>query len=194
MRRWRQRAWSGGWRSMRRTLYGPDRRRGAVNAARVMAYLLVAKFVFVDVLANAVNSSPVTAEPVFNLQVAVAVILLALLGIVALRRPEINTSGKSGLVALGLLLIVGSAEIDRYAVQQTAGPTWIVRQVGWSVYWGVLAIITLGIGFISRSKRLRVAALVLLAVTLLKLVLVDMAGAGTGWRILSFLGLVRCCC
>ncbi|HEX8322468.1 MAG TPA: DUF2339 domain-containing protein, partial [Tepidisphaeraceae bacterium] len=38
-------------------------------------------------------------------------------------------------------------------------------------------------------RPLRFATLGLLGVTLLKLTLVDLAGAGTGWRILSFLGL-----
>lgn len=88
-----------------------------------------------------------------------------------------------------LLIVIGSIEIDRYAMLQTSGPEWIVRQVGWSIFWAVMAVLCLVVGFVWRLTPVRVGSLALLAVTLIKVTIVDLSGAGTGWRILSFLGL-----
>ncbi len=88
-----------------------------------------------------------------------------------------------------VLLMVGSVELDHYARQQTAGPEWIVRQVGWSIFWAVCGVAFVILGFSSHNRVLRIFALSLLGLTLLKVTLIDLSGAGTGWRILSFIGL-----
>jgi len=88
-----------------------------------------------------------------------------------------------------LLLLVGTVELDHYAHDQSAGPVWIVRQVGWSVFWAACGVFYIILGFIIGDRPLRYFALGLLGLTLLKVTLVDLSGAGTGWRILSFIGL-----
>ncbi len=88
-----------------------------------------------------------------------------------------------------LLLLVGTVELDHYAHDQSAGPVWIVRQVGWSVFWAACGVVYIILGFIIGDRPLRYFALGLLGLTLLKVTLVDLSGAGTGWRILSFIGL-----
>ena len=174
---------------LRQSLVRPENRDNVWRAARVAAVLLAVKFAVVDVVAPALADAAPSPPAVLNLQVAVGMALIAV--VAGLARPTADTRGDplAGLFVLGLLLLTGSAEIDRYALRQTDAPAWIVRQVGWSIYWGVLAVATLLTGFATGGKRLRVAALVLLAVTLLKVILLDMAGVGTGWRIVSFLGL-----
>jgi hypothetical protein len=88
-----------------------------------------------------------------------------------------------------LVLCIGCVEIDRYALTQTAGPVWIVRQVGWSIWWAIASVICLVAGFAWKARHARLFALALLGATLIKIVAVDLSGAGTGWRILSFIGL-----
>ncbi len=88
-----------------------------------------------------------------------------------------------------MVLLAGSVEIDRYARLQNSGPEWIVRQVGWSIYWAILGVTSVVIGFASRDRSLRIFGLVVLGATLIKVTIVDLSGAGTGWRILSFIGL-----
>lgn len=56
------------------------------------------------------------------------------------------------------------------------------------MYWGLYAIICIVAGFAIPTAVLRFAGLGLLGITLLKIVFVDLATAGTGWRILSFIG------
>jgi uncharacterized membrane protein len=97
--------------------------------------------------------------------------------------------GLCGALVPILLIVIGSVEIDRYAATSAGGPEWIVRQVGWSVWWTLVAAGCLVAGFAARSAGYRYAALALLGVTLLKVVVIDLSGAGTGWRILSVVGM-----
>ena len=96
--------------------------------------------------------------------------------------------------ALTWVWLLGTLYIDTYAanavgvVRGDFGHN-VIRQTGWSVWWGMFAVGLVVGGFVSRAKGLRVAGLVLLGVTLLKVTLVDLSGAGTGWRIVSFIGL-----
>jgi len=158
----------------------------------VLALVLSGKYVIFDVLVNYTNHGTVAAQIGLNLSTLAGVAVLVLLSaaIALARRSGVATfAERCALVVPLLLLVIGSAEIDRYAVAQSAGPAWIVRQVGWSIYWAALAIVMLVIGFARHLKALRVAALGLLGVTLLKVTLIDLSTAGSGWRILSFLGL-----
>lgn len=118
-------------------------------------------------------------------------LIAAAMTLFALTRPlrSAQSIGVLSVALLGVAVLIASEEVSRYAVRQTGGPEWIVRQVGWSIAWSVLAVAALVIGFLGHHRPLRLVALGLLGVTLLKVVLIDMAGAGTGWRILSFLAL-----
>jgi uncharacterized membrane protein len=91
-----------------------------------------------------------------------------------------------------LLLLIqsdGSVEIYRFAARQATGNESTIRQAGWSIWWSFFAIATVILGFARHAATLRIFGLALFGLTLLKVVLVDLAGAGTGWRIVSFVGL-----
>jgi uncharacterized membrane protein len=98
-------------------------------------------------------------------------------------------------VLLGLWLV--SVEIDRYfdaraaAAATTAAATEFVRakQVALSIVWSVYAIGCVAAGFAMRVAGLRYFGLGLFALTVGKVMVVDLQWLQTGYRILSFLGL-----
>ena len=86
----------------------------------------------------------------------------------------------------------GSVVVDAmFATAQ--GRQWtepgLAEQVALSVWWAVAAAAAVAAGFGRRLPDLRYVGLGLFAVTLLKVVAVDLAGVAAGWRVLSFLGL-----
>ncbi len=83
-----------------------------------------------------------------------------------------------------LLLFTGTLEIERLFA--SAAP--FARQVGFSIYWAAFAVALVIAGFQLRKPHLRYYALTLYAITLAKVMLIDLAGIGTGYRILSFIG------
>ena len=179
-------AWTG---ELQLTITTDTVRRDVVRCCRLLAYVLAVKFVVVDVLNVAATWPKVDAALLWNLRTLVLGAVVALVVWADRARGDLARGPGTGLIVLGLLLFTGTAEIDRYADRQTDSPPWIVRQVGWSIYWSALAGVSLVLGFVRRRRPLRLAALGLLAVTLVKVTLVDLAGVDTGWRILSFLGL-----
>ncbi len=97
------------------------------------------------------------------------------------------------LVLIGLLgLWLGSLELDRFFAPEMgrlAANTAMARQTALSIYWGLYAIATVAVGFAWRSSVCRYAGLALLAITLGKVLTVDMAGVRYVYRVLSFLGM-----
>ena len=84
-----------------------------------------------------------------------------------------------------------SFEVDRYVTGHAdvfADPG-LARHMGWSILWAVYAAGLIVVGFAVRRAVLRYAAMAILAVTLVKVFLVDMAGVNAIYRILSFLAL-----
>ena len=61
--------------------------------------------------------------------------------------------------------------------------------MAFSIVWSIFAVMSVGAGFRLRLASLRYFGLGLLALTLLKVVTVDLGQVSTGYRILSFLGL-----
>ena len=61
--------------------------------------------------------------------------------------------------------------------------------MAFSIFWSVFALSCVLSGFRFRTAGLRYFGLGLFAVTLLKVVLLDMSQVQTGYRVLSFLGL-----
>ncbi len=96
--------------------------------------------------------------------------------------------------AVFFLLILLSAETYTYCVEtipNSLRARW-TAQMSLTIVWGLFAVTSLIIGFLRQVRELRFAALGLLAVTALKLVLVDMAQVHQIYRIISFvvLGLI----
>lgn len=106
-------------------------------------------------------------------------------------RPRWYTLGYAGLC--GLLLFVFATGTTRHAYQ--GGVMDIGRYTGelefWthSAVWLVLGVLVLGIGFRLQSLPVRLAAAALIALTILKVFLLDMAELTGALRALSFLGL-----
>jgi len=142
-------------------------------------------------LLDGVSSSRI----VLNLQflVGAATGLMVALAIALLRRTGVPVSGavRLGFILIGLIgLCLGTLEIDRLFDPETGRlgqNTAMARQTGLSVYWGVFAISVVALGFARRSVACRYAGLALLALTLVKVLTVDMAEVRNLYRVLSFL-------
>lgn len=93
------------------------------------------------------------------------------------------------LVAL-IGLWLGSLEIDRFFNPETSAfaEAAMARQTGLSIYWGVYGIALVAIGFAARAALSRYAGLGLLAVTLVKVLIVDLGDVEYIYRVLSFIG------
>jgi uncharacterized membrane protein len=94
-----------------------------------------------------------------------------------------------GTLVIALLLLVGTFEIDRWAAYQAFSQPWFVRQVGFSIFWSAFGVGCVAVGFRTRVAALRYCGLTLLAITLVKVVTVDLGQISTGYRVLSFMGL-----
>ncbi|HOF17418.1 MAG TPA: DUF2339 domain-containing protein, partial [Phycisphaerae bacterium] len=95
------------------------------------------------------------------------------------------------LPAAGAIVWAGSFEIDRYFHfhGQSFANVAQARQVGYSIWWAVYAAVVLAAGFLARYAPVRYLALALFAVTLGKVLLVDMSDVEAGYRIASFVAL-----
>lgn len=141
---------------------------------------------------------PMAAMPIFNLQFVMGccVAALALLGNRSQPRAEANDIERDmPAAAIGLAiftaLVAGSLEIDRSVAWSGAvfeNPA-VVRLMGLSIYWGLFSLGLIGVGFARTRPILRHFGLGLLGLTLGKVMLVDLAGAQTIYRVLSLLAL-----
>ncbi len=128
---------------------------------------------------------------VFNVQFLVGAMTGLLLGAATslLRHAPVTmtTAVGYGFALIGLIgLWLGSLEIDRFA-SRLAQDSQMARQMGWSIYWGLFAIALVLLGFAKRWAGCRYAGLALFALTLGKVVTVDMAEVRNVYRVLSFL-------
>ncbi len=144
------------------------------------------------------------ASVVFNLQFFVGLMLAVSLGVgvrlMGYRRTGrrlvnlVDPNGDFVNVALALVALMGlwlgSLEIDRFFNPETSSMVnaAMARQTGLSIYWGLYGIALVAIGFAWRMAESRYAGLTLLAVTLLKVVVVDMGDVQYIYRVMSFIG------
>ncbi len=157
-------------------------------------------WLLIDTLAFRVLEGVVTAPVVGNLQFLIgAVTVLMLAAALWLVRtgaardalPVAFTAGL-GFALMGLIgLWLGSLEIDRFFAPESGRVEThaaMARQTGLSIYWGLYAIVAVALGFARRSAACRYAGLALLALTLAKVVTVDMAEVRYVYRVMSFIG------
>ncbi len=139
--------------------------------------------------------------PILN-QYALPALLVAacVLSVAAATRAklrELGTQGEaevllSGMLGVGLLWFILSIETYTYfsaQMQSQGADASHLRQsaqTALSVVWGVYAAVLLAVGFRARSLALRWAALVVFAVTLVKVFIVDMAALPGLYRVLAF--------
>lgn len=145
------------------------------------------------------------ASVIFNLQFFTGLLLAASLGVgvrlMGYRRGggrfsnSIDARGDFLNVALALIAIIGlwlgSLEIDRFFNPDTSAlaNAAMARQTGLSIYWGVYGIALVVIGFVWRIAESRYAGLALLAITLVKVVVVDMSDVQYIYRVASFMSI-----
>jgi hypothetical protein len=97
-------------------------------------------------------------------------------------------------VAAGLLVIWGgSFEVDRFFAAPGREAVWAdpakAAQMTYSIWWAVCATAALVVGFALSRASVRYLGIVVFAVTLGKVLIVDMQGVEAVYRILSFLAL-----
>lgn len=174
-------------------------RRGWLEHGAAVLGLAVAKWLVLDTLVPRLGDPRWVTRytPVLNPLVGVGALLLASAALAWWLWPRSARSAAArplaGFAAVLILLWLGTMEIDRYfeaagrgAAAADAGRA---KQMALSIFWSVFAVGSVAAGFAARSAPLRYFGLGLLAVTLGKVVLVDLGDVGTGYRILSFLGL-----
>lgn len=173
----------------------PDKRRATMRGLSMLPILLAIKFMIIDALSFRASSGPANVLVLANLQTLAAMFVLGALALAWFvggpHDPETPDArrGFIGFLAITLLFVIGSLEIDRWAAHQTFGNPWFVRQVGFSIFWSVFGVACVAAGFRTRIAALRYCGLGLLALTLAKVVLVDLGSISTGYRVLSFMGL-----
>ncbi len=119
-----------------------------------------------------------------------AILALLLSYAVAGHRPKIyaNTIASFALV---LALFYVSLQVRRFyhADDFFGGPTGDAEQYSYSLSWLIFGVALLVIGFVAKSERARIAAAVVIALTVLKAFAIDVWTLEVVYRALSFIGL-----
>ena len=189
-----------------------DLRPAWVGLAKAIVVALAVKFLVVDTLFFRVLAGARPAPVVVNFQTFTAFVVVASMILLAwmsgrsrfaedgedgspARRHSNPLAVTAGFLAILVVLWGGTLEIDRAFERMAATGTTLFRdpgrakQVAFSIFWSVFAVCSVVAGFRFRRKGLRYFGLALFAVTLLKVVLLDMSQVQTGYRVLSFMGL-----
>jgi uncharacterized membrane protein len=172
---------------------------GWVRLLSAVIVMLAVKFMVADALFWRITDSVTLAPVIANMQMLTAAVsIAAMILLVAMRLPGDAESSRpmrvrAGFLAWLLALLAMSLEIDRFFEGPRAG-SWLTdahlaKQVAFSIVWSIFAVMSVAAGFRIRLASPRYFGLALLAITLLKVVIVDLGQVSTGYRILSFLGL-----
>jgi uncharacterized membrane protein len=99
--------------------------------------------------------------------------------------------GQRAVIAGSLVMhmLTLSALSAEYLLWTTVGGAGNQYKLGLSIIWGVYALLLVILGINRKQKHLRLAAIALFLVTLIKLFLYDLAGAGTITKTISFISL-----
>ncbi|MBC8108328.1 MAG: DUF2339 domain-containing protein [Anaerolineae bacterium] len=165
-----------------------------------LTWLIALKYLLADTLVWRMFHQPMPWPVLVNLEALTAAVVVA--GLAALwilglpdsaNLREAPMRRRAAMFAVLTLLWAGTLEIDRAfwqpAFRASLRDPQLAEQVAMSIYWSLFGVATVVFGFVLRTSRLRYFGLALLALTLLKVVLIDLRGVDTGYRILSFLGL-----
>ncbi len=178
-------------------------------SAQALAVLALAagKWFVIDTLAArfAPGWAPVAYPMLLNPHTFLAAAIVGGLAYAARRLPDDEAELPAGAVSLRavvklaaviVVLWCGSFEIDRAFEQQAAadpsawgGDPRRAKGVALSIFWATFGVASVAAGFAARAAGLRYLGLALLAVTLVKVVAVDLSEVRTGYRVLSFMAL-----
>ncbi len=174
------------------------------TAGWVMIVFCGAAYLSIDTLIPRItNGKPLITTVVVNPQFSLGVLILV--GLITLRwwwarRIQANsqwrdTEGLSELDVVQTVLPIvaviglwlGLFEIDRFFApdQARVANSEMARQTMWSAYAGMYSLGLIGWGILRRSLPARIAGLVLLIVTLLKVLTIDMSEVEMIYRVLS---------
>ena len=64
-----------------------------------------------------------------------------------------------------------------------------LQKVGFSILWGVYGLFLMGVGFRQKQSFLRIGAIVLMGITILKVFVFDMIGSSVGSKVIVFVSL-----
>jgi uncharacterized membrane protein len=150
-----------------------------------------------------------TTQLIFNLRMATFAVAVAVLGAVAWfgakREDETaHTISAMAVVALNVLALIAlSREVSDYYLRQMAGfrPTgrqWkgayldyhnleIARDFTYSALWMAYGAMLMMVGFVRRSAFVRWQALILIAITIVKVFVYDVSQLDRAYRIVSFI-------
>src|SRR5215469_9250057 len=151
-----------------------------------------------------------TTQPLFNMRMATHLVAIAVLGAVAWYAAQRSDDiarilGGAVLIALNVLALIAlSREIaDFYSRQITAVhhpglPQWnsfyvsihrleIEREFTYSALWMAYGAMLMIVGFLRRSPFIRWQALILIAITIIKVFAYDVSQLDKGYRIVSFM-------
>jgi uncharacterized membrane protein len=152
--------------------------------------VLALKYLTIDTTYWRLMDRPASVPIIANLQAATAAIVLAaMLGLLLFptQRHEPRSRSLRTLLCALVGLWAMTIEIDRH--YSSGAFVSHAEQVTFSIAWSIYAVSAVALGFRIRTAALRYVGLSLFAVTLLKVVLIDMNQVQTGFRILSFMGL-----
>lgn len=119
-----------------------------------------------------------------------ALLAVEIAWLVGLTRPLWTGPSRGGVgigLPIGILFIASSFEVARVAGRIAEEST--VRGAAVSVWWGVVAVGFLIIGFRRRRAVARRIGLALLGAATLKALIIDTASVSTGWRAVTLVGL-----
>jgi len=165
----------------------------------VVLAAIAVKFIGIDAINWRMEHVPISGWPVLvNLDILTALIVMG--GMILpcrLSLPPAALDAGYGLrlrksaatLSVAILLVSGSLEVDRlFHIVSVFNPE-LAEQFGLSIFWSSFAVLALACGFWQRAASLRYFSLGLLAITLLKVVVIDLSQVGYGYRVLSFIGL-----
>ncbi|MFT3787690.1 MAG: DUF2339 domain-containing protein [Tepidisphaeraceae bacterium] len=175
-------------------------RTGWRAVALVTAFIVGLKWFVADIAGPALNTFHQHAAnpplPAANLAAIAGAMLLAEVAVIGALARRANPPAQdvaaacTGAFALGTLAwLSGEAlhVVDRIGLGQTLARPDLVKHMTLSVLWAVSGFGGIVAGFMLRSSPTRYVSLAVLALTLLKIVGLDMAEVQTVWRVLTFM-------
>jgi uncharacterized membrane protein len=170
--------------------------------AAVLIALAAAKWAFMDTLGHRLWDPPAVEPIFFGVRGFTSAILLVSLMVLHYRAAAAQTNRYRSeikklvaVLAVGAFFWLGTFGIDQGFINLRSSTTAILsdpdraEQVAFSIFWSCFALASVAAGFGWRTAGLRYFGLALFAVTLLKVVSIDLNQVSTGYRILSFMGL-----
>ena len=118
----------------------------------------------------------------------IAVVRMAMLARTLIKRPSSGWNTYLWFISI-FLVVLASQELDHVMIlaQGSTDALTDARRVGYPILWGVGSFLFMWYGMRQRMRIMRVIALSLFAITLLKLFLIDLRSLSEGGRVAAFI-------